>query len=249
MFALLISLLLLNPANDMTRAKTLTMQGDYEKSLQILESIKPSSVNYNEYCYLRAIDHFNLNQKKEAEEWTEKLGDIFGDVPVRYIVLSNLMKSDLSLWKEEKNDLGNIGRDMQQVGGRLKTGKAGKQTQAMQDDIVKRLDKIIKKKEDDMKKASESKSKSEAEQNEKMRKEIESQMKTPGNPLNDSKLGGPQGAGRVDPKKLREVANVWGKLPEKERAKAMVELTRNLPPKYRDAIEHYFRELQQKSGK
>ncbi len=52
----------------------------------------------------------------------------------------------------------------------------------------------------------------------------------------------------MDLKKFKEIADVWGKLPEKERAKAMVELTRGMPPKYRDAIEAYFRELQNKSG-
>jgi hypothetical protein len=46
----------------------------------------------------------------------------------------------------------------------------------------------------------------------------------PGNPLEDSRLGGIQGKGQVDMKRFKEVADVWGKLPEKERAKAMVDL-------------------------
>ena len=36
----------------------------------------------------------------------------------------------------------------------------------------------------------------------------------------------------------------WGNLPEKERAKAMTELTRNMPPRQREAIEAYFDRLQ-----
>jgi hypothetical protein len=39
------------------------------------------------------------------------------------------------------------------------------------------------------------------------------------------------------------MAEVWGKLPEKERAKAMLELTRDMPPRYREVIEKYFKEL------
>jgi hypothetical protein len=70
----------------------------------------------------------------------------------------------------------------------------------------------------------------------------------PGNPLDDSRLGGISGKGQVDLKKFKEVADVWGKLPEKERARAMVELTRGMPPKYRDAIEAYFRELGARSA-
>jgi len=70
----------------------------------------------------------------------------------------------------------------------------------------------------------------------------------PGNPLDDSRLGGLRGKGEVDIKRVKEIADVWGKLPDKERARAMVELTRGLPPRYRDAIEAYFRELQKQSG-
>jgi hypothetical protein len=71
----------------------------------------------------------------------------------------------------------------------------------------------------------------------------------PGNPLQDSQLGGISGQGKVDMKKFKEIADVWGRLPEKERARAMVELTRGMPPKYRDAIETYFKELQNRSNK
>jgi len=41
---------------------------------------------------------------------------------------------------------------------------------------------------------------------------------------------------------------VWGKLREKERAKAMADFTRGMPAKYRDAIEAYFKQLE-KGGK
>jgi len=42
---------------------------------------------------------------------------------------------------------------------------------------------------------------------------------------------------------------VWGKLPEKERARALVELTRGLPAADRAVIEAYFKELSKKSAK
>jgi hypothetical protein len=51
------------------------------------------------------------------------------------------------------------------------------------------------------------------------------------------------GSGQVDPKKLKGLAEDWGKLPEKEREKALQELTRDMPPKYREAIEEYFKKL------
>jgi hypothetical protein len=71
----------------------------------------------------------------------------------------------------------------------------------------------------------------------------------PGSPMQDSNpTTGQQGKGEIDPKKVKEIAEVWGKLPEKERAKAMVELTRGMPAKYREAIETYFKQLNSKSG-
>jgi hypothetical protein len=61
--------------------------------------------------------------------------------------------------------------------------------------------------------------------------------------MQDSRIGGLSGPGNVDAKYLKNVAEGWGKLPEKERARAMQELTRDMPPKYREVIESYFRKL------
>ena len=47
---------------------------------------------------------------------------------------------------------------------------------------------------------------------------------------------------------MKEIAEVWGKLPEKERAKAMMELTKDLPPRYREVIENYFKTLARSQG-
>jgi hypothetical protein len=49
----------------------------------------------------------------------------------------------------------------------------------------------------------------------------------------------------VDPKRLQGIAQQWGKMPEKERAKAMAELTRDMPPRYREVIENYFKKVAQ----
>jgi hypothetical protein len=50
----------------------------------------------------------------------------------------------------------------------------------------------------------------------------------------------------VDTKKVKEIAEVWGKLPEKERAQAMRDLTRGMPAKDRAVIEAYLKELQKR---
>ncbi len=63
--------------------------------------------------------------------------------------------------------------------------------------------------------------------------------------MQDSQIAPFGGAGNVDPKRLTKDAEQWGKMPEKERAKAMAELTRDMPPRYREVIEQYFKKLGQ----
>ncbi len=57
------------------------------------------------------------------------------------------------------------------------------------------------------------------------------------------------GRGTVDDKKLREFAEKWGTMPEKERAKAISEITKDLPARYRVVIEDYFKALSSTAGK
>jgi hypothetical protein len=66
--------------------------------------------------------------------------------------------------------------------------------------------------------------------------------------MQDTMGGTANGTGNVDSKRVKEVAEMWGKLPEKDRAEALKELTRGLPAKDRAVIERYFQELQ-KGGK
>jgi hypothetical protein len=65
----------------------------------------------------------------------------------------------------------------------------------------------------------------------------------PSAPQQDSNGGSGSGAGDVDPRKLKEIAEIWGHLPEGERVKALSDMTRDMPPRYRQAIEEYFSKL------
>jgi hypothetical protein len=66
---------------------------------------------------------------------------------------------------------------------------------------------------------------------------------SPTSPQKDSYGGKNSGPGNIDQKRLEQIAKEWGKLPEKERAKAMQDMTREMPPKFREVIENYFRKL------
>jgi hypothetical protein len=65
----------------------------------------------------------------------------------------------------------------------------------------------------------------------------------PSSPQTDSFGGNGSGPGNVDQKKLKELAEVWGRLHERERASAMAELTRDMPQRHREVVQKYFKNL------
>ena len=66
--------------------------------------------------------------------------------------------------------------------------------------------------------------------------------------MQDSNPSGGSGPGQVDAKKIKELAEKWGNLPPREREANMRELTRDLPPRYREVIQEYFRKLSQEGN-
>jgi hypothetical protein len=173
-----------------------------------------------------------------------RLLDDVSDAPERYKMVAALMVYDMLGWQDK--DMGWISRKMDNIERRLELARGGPTTQKMQKQVVARLDEMI--------------------------KELENQQKgggqcnggncpgggQPGNnannnirpsaPQNDSNGGNGPGPGDVDPRKLKEIADVWGKLPEKDRVKAMTDMTRDMPPKYREVIENYFKNLDNNKG-
>jgi len=47
----------------------------------------------------------------------------------------------------------------------------------------------------------------------------------------------------VDQKRVKEIAENWGNLPEKQRPQARADMTRTMPAKYREAIETYLKRV------
>lgn len=226
-------------------AKGLAGRRVYEEALEALKATRPEDVvDPSAYLFHKAVAEHSLMMKDMADESIDRLlGDVT-DAPERYRMVAALMHFDMLTWRDK--DLGWISRKMGVIKDRLEIARGGKKTQKMQKEVLVRLDEMIKELENKQKGSCNcnggscpngGKPKNGPGQN------------APGNPMDDSNpQGGQPGKGDVDVKRLKEVADVWGKLPEKERAKAMVELTRGLPPKYRDAIEAYFKQLNSKSG-
>jgi hypothetical protein len=207
----------------------------FEEALDALKLVKPENVvDPAAYLFHRAVAEHSMTLKDEATHTIIRLLDDAADVPERYKTVAVLMAFDMQAWREK--DLSDIARKMDNIERRLELARGGPKTQKIQKDVVARLDEII--------------------------KQIENQQKgdgnggscpnggqpgnpgaTPSSPQRDSLGGKNSGPGNVDPKKLDGLAKQWGKLPEKERAQAMQELTRDMPAKYREIIESYFRKL------
>jgi hypothetical protein len=225
-------------------AKALANKRVYEEGLEALRAVKAEDVvDPSAYLFQRSVAEYSMLLKDDANRSILRLLDDAVDAPERYKMVAALMVFDMMNWKDK--DLGSIARKMDNIERRLDLSRGGPKTQKLQKEVVARLDELI--------------------------KEMENQCNcqcnggncpgggNPGNnpnnttnpsaPQNDSFGGNGSGPGNVDPKKLKEMAEVWGKLPERERAKAMAELTRDMPPRYREVIEKYFKEISKSSDK
>jgi hypothetical protein len=225
-------------------AKGLSNRRVYEEALDALNSVKVEQVvDPAAYLFHKAVAEHALNDRLAANTTIIRLLDDCADTPERYKMVSALMVYDMIGWQEK--DMGWISRKMDNIERRLDLSRGGPTTQKMQKQVVARLDEMI--------------------------KELENQQKgdggnggncpgggRPGNnpnntirpsaPQQDSYGGTGSGIGAVDPARLKEIADVWGKLPEKERVKAMNDMTRDMPPKYREVIENYFKNLDSGKG-
>ena len=222
-----------------TYSRILSQNKVYELALDTLKLFRPEQVaDPSSYLFHRAVAEYSLMMKKEADDTINRLLDDVSESPERYRNVAALMAIEMMVWRDK--DLGWISRKMENIQRRLDLGQGGNKTQKIQKEVVVRLDEMIKEMEDQAKKAGDGAGGPGAPG---------AGNGPPGNnvqssaPQQDSIGGNGGGAGQVDQKRVRELAEVWGKLPEKDRARAMVELTRSLPPKYREAVEIYFKRL------
>jgi len=61
--------------------------------------------------------------------------------------------------------------------------------------------------------------------------------------MRDSNIATNSGPGQIDSKRIKELTQQWGSLPPREREANMRELTRDMPQRYREVIQEYFRKL------
>ena len=221
-------------------ARALSNRRIHEDALEALKPFRPEQVaDPATYLFHRAVSEHALVMKPEASATLERLlGDV-PELPERYRALGSLMALDVQNWRDK--DLGWISRKMDQITRRLDNSRGGKQTQKIQKEVVLRLDEMIKELENQQKNQSGSNGgncPNGGQQEGQPGNTIQ-----PSSPQQDSVGGQGGGKGDVDGKKAVEIAEVWGKLPDRERAQAMRDLAARAPAKYRETLEIYFKKL------
>lgn len=187
--------------------------------LQTENVVDPASL-----LFYRAVGHHRLVQKEQGLEAVDRLLEHKDKIPRRFAVLGRLMRSDLSQVKE--GSLDEISREMKDVERRLDFGRANKRVRDIEDDIIKKLDKLIE--EEEKKQAAAAASAAGGSQSSR--------------PAPDSMPLGGKGPGKVTKKRIGTSAG-WGELPPKQREEAMQGIGRDFPPHYREKIEEYFRKI------
>jgi len=219
-------------------AKALANRRVYEEALETLKTVKPEQVvDPGAYFFHRAVAEHALLLKNDAQRSIIGVVEDVADAPERYRTVAVLMLLDMKDWKEK--DLGEIARKMDNIERRLKLARGGPKTQKIQKDVVARLDELIKKLENQCNGSCQCNGGACPSGGQK----DGSGGASPTSPMNDSNIAQNGGPGQVDNKRLKGLAEQWGKLPEKERAKALADLTRDAPPRYREVIENYFKKF------
>ncbi|MDR2169710.1 MAG: hypothetical protein LBP59_06180 [Planctomycetaceae bacterium] len=205
----------------------------YSDAIKILEEIKPENcINPAELFITKAIIYNGLSLNEDGLEAikdfrnVEKNGSM---ISRRHLELAKLLEFEMKNGKENDNNPQNISKKMDNARRILGKGDPGKEAQETEDDILKSLEKLIEKIEEQAKKQN-----GEAQGN--------SDSLKSNSPAKDSKIIGGKAPGNVDRKALDQDGG-WGNLPPKEREAALSKIEREFPSHYRDIIESYFKEM------
>ena len=204
-------------------ASWLVHESLYDEALEQLSGLAPGDVVAPAALLFHqsVVYHALLNK----ESGLKSLGELLQGAeqsPRRYVALARLMQDDLS--GLETDTLDHIARRMGDIRRRLDLGRAGPKVRQEEDGVIKSLDKLIKKLEEEQEK--------------------QQQMSTlqPSKPAPESRPMGGKGPGEVTKKNIGSQSG-WGDLPPKEREQALQQIGREFPSHYSEAIKEYFRRL------
>ncbi len=233
-------------------ARALSIRNVHEQVLETLKGVRAEqTVDPATYFFTKAVSEHALIQKDQALDSIDHLLSDVVDTPERYRTVGALMVFDMMNWKDGGKDLASrldpLTRKMKAVKDRLDLSRGGDKTQKMEKEIVFRLEEAIKELENQQKNGGKGGNSGNCPSGGNAKGDKPSDNVQASRPQDDSLGGNGKGKGEIDMKKLNDTAAKWGKLPEKDRAEAMKDLTRDLSPELRDTVERFFKELSSRS--
>jgi hypothetical protein len=230
-------------------ARVLSARRVHDQVLETLKGFKADqTVDPASFFFTKAVSEHALVMKDQALDSIDHLLADVADTPERYRTVGALMVFDMMTWKDGGQDIASrldpLTRKMKAIKDRLDLSRGGEKTQKMEKDVVFRLDEVIKELENQQKNKGDGppgnggncppggKGKTQPSDN-----------ITSSSPASDSMIMTGKGHGEINMKKLEDNAANWGKKNPKERAEAMRDMTRDLPPELRDTVERFFKDL------
>ena len=190
---------------------------DQFSELNIERVLDPSAL-----LFYRGLVEHQLLKKDACLKTIEQLLENSELLPRRYTVLSKLMLADIK--PMETDSLDEITRMMNDIRRRTELYRSGKVVINEEKEVIDKLDKLI-------------------EQLEAQQQAMQTSDSTESSsPMENSKIAGGKGQGDALSKRQKEGGD-WGDLPPADRAAALAEMAKDMPPHYRAVIEEYFRQL------
>lgn len=200
----------------------------YDEALDRLEKVTLDEVlDPAALLFYRGLMEHQLLKKDRCLATVNQLLENADSIPRRYAVVGQLMVADIEPMKADSLD--EIARLMNDVGRRTGLNRSGKRVRDQEKEVIEKLDKLI----EDLEKK---------QQQQKQQQAASRSGQAPNKPLKTSQIAGGGASGEVKKKRMDE-GGQWGDLPPAERAAALAEMSKDMPPHYRAVIEEYFRRL------
>ncbi|MDR2117772.1 MAG: hypothetical protein LBP87_15455 [Planctomycetaceae bacterium] len=202
----------------------------YDEALPILEEMTPeNTIDPAGVLVTRAIVCNHLGQSEKGLTALEEFKTVTDtSVPRRFVELAKLLEFDLKNNKKEDDTPEKISKKMNDVRRRLGKGRTDEGTQDAEKDVLKSLDQLIEKIEEQAQKQGQN---SESDQGQQANK-----------PAEDSRILKQKAPGNIDRRDFN-LDGQWGDLPPHEREESLLRIEKRFPAHYRDIIEQYFREM------
>jgi hypothetical protein len=232
-------------------AKALANRRIFEEVQLTLQTVKGENVvDPAVYFFNKAVAEYSLMARPEASAAITRLIEDVEGAPERYRMVAALMQLDMLTWQDD--DLGWVARKMNVIADRLDINRGGDKTRRMQKEVLVRLEEMVKEKENQQKQQSQGQGQGNGGQCPPGSNPSGGQ---PGNnptsssPQQDSYGGNAPGKGEINEKEKTKVTENWGNLPEKDRAKAMIELTRDLPREMKESVDIFIKKLGERDSR